>query len=54
MQQLAPMLMLVCCICCCSSSMRTAGSIPTTPMASSASCMALMGTLMGGLGGALF
>ena len=54
MQQLAPMLMLVCCICCCSSSMRTAGSIPTTPAASMASCMGLVTGGFGMLGGGLF
>ena len=47
MHKVAPMLLLVCCLCCSVSSMRTAGSIPTTPAASMASCM---GLITGGFG----
>jgi hypothetical protein len=53
MQQLAPMLMLVCCVCCLASSIKAGNGIPTTPQASSASSIALMGVftkmLMGGI-----
>ena len=54
MQMVAPMLMLLCCLCCSSSSVRTAGSIPTTPAASMASCMGLFTGGLGMLGGGLF
>ena len=54
MQMVAPMLMLLCCLCCSSSAVRSSGGIPTTPIASSTSCMTLIGTLMGALGGGLF